>query len=126
MNAHLLPNITSVTLINTQRRPQSSIQTGSQFTVNAGIQSTSGTTTQFLGVVQITNANGQAIFAGTDTMSLAPEASASLTFTLALPLGLAPGSYTVTVSAWNGFPATMGTNWKALATPQTVLFTISS
>jgi len=118
--------ISSVTLLNSQGTPQSSFQTGSQFTVNTGIQSTSGTDTQFIGVVQITNANGLAIFAGTDTMSLAAEASASLTFTLALPLGLAPGSYNVTVSAWNGFPATMGTNWKALATPQTVLFTISS
>ncbi|PYX53179.1 MAG: hypothetical protein DMG73_21005 [Acidobacteria bacterium] len=118
--------ISSVTLLNSQGSPQSSFQTGSQFTVNAGIQSTSGTTTRFLGVVQITNANGQAIFAGTEMMSLAAGTSASLTFTLALPLGLAPGSYAVTVSAWNGFPATMGTNWKALGTPQTVLFTISS
>ena len=118
--------ISSVLLLNSQGIPQSSFQTGSQFTLNAGIRSTSGTATQFLGVVQITNANRQTIFAGTETMSLAPGASISLTFTLALPLGLAPGGYTVTVSAWNGFPATLGTNWKALATPQTLLFTISS
>src|SRR5207244_1733119 len=35
--------ISSVTLLNSQGSPQSSFQTASQFTVNAGIQSTSAT-----------------------------------------------------------------------------------
>src|SRR5438445_660 len=123
----LIPLVVSpVSILNLQGNPQSIFQTGSMVTVSAQVQSSSDSTTQFIGVVQITNPKGQSVFSGTRTMSLTSGASEFLNFAFTIPLGLTPGVYTVYVSAWNGFPAIMGANWKTLAVTQTTSFTISA
>ena len=123
----LIPLVVSpVSILNLQGNPQSIFQTGSMVTVSTQIQSSSDSTTQFIGVVQITNPKGQSVFSGTRTMSLTSGASEFLNFAFTIPLGLTPGVYTVYVSAWNGFPAIMGANWKTLAVTQTTSFTISA
>jgi len=110
---------------NSLGNPQSTFLPGDPLMINLQLQSSSGTTTRFLGGIIITDANGNVAFTGTQWRSIGPGGSDGFTYVLTIPAMLAPGTYNITAFAWNGFPSQRGSTWKVLALPITTSFTVT-
>jgi len=119
--------IVSVETTDMEGNPKTTFKCGEFVVVKVTIKSLLTYEAQdYLLIVEVFNPHDVVIALGFTSGSLAPGEQVSTGYGFKIPECCTPGTFTIKVFVWNGWPAALGENWKALSAPYTTTITVKT
>ena len=121
--------IVSVSTTDLQGNPKTSFRRGEIVVVNVNISSLityyAAQPQTYLLIVEAFTPEEEVIALGFTSGQLASGQSVVTGYGFKIPADAPTGTYTIEVYVWNGWPAQMGAQWRALAEPRSVEITVT-